>query len=233
MLKEKDTLVDRLGGLEARQRSLHEREQQAGDRGTYFAESIYRPRVFTRLSRKIKFCTHLRRPDCCMVCQTSLVYCCTNILNHADACGPLRLVVTAVKFAYCRCFSSDATAQFSNCSSRKRVASCIPIVMKTSMTTILCRVSWASFFLSVSVCCHADGEASAVRQELEKDLQNAKQRVSEEAQLRGKEAAEFADRLKEVRCHTRQWVQNEFDSKAGAHRIICSFPNSPNVHFRA
>lgn len=33
LLQEKDTLVDRLGGLETRQRLLEEREEQAGDRG--------------------------------------------------------------------------------------------------------------------------------------------------------------------------------------------------------
>lgn len=53
LLKEKDNLVGRLGGLEARQRLLHEREQQAGYRGNSVAEGMCRTRVFARFSCKI------------------------------------------------------------------------------------------------------------------------------------------------------------------------------------
>lgn len=77
-----------------------------------------------------------------------------------------------------------------------------------------------------------------MRQDHEKDLQSAKQRLLQETQLREKEAAEFADRLKEVRSHTSQWVcrdaepelrelalqTNQLFISAGSLLSFCTFP---------
>lgn len=50
------------------------------------------------------------------------------------------------------------------------------------------------------ICLVAEGEASLAREDLEKQLRSLKQRLSREAELRAKEAKDFADRLKEVRA---------------------------------
>lgn len=44
----------------------------------------------------------------------------------------------------------------------------------------------------------AEGEATFAKDELEEELRRLKQQLSREAELRAKEAKEFADRLKEV-----------------------------------
>lgn len=100
-----------------------------------------------------------------------------GILTRADAFGSLRFfVLGAVKYVF---------IFFKRC---KRVF--LPKAIRDR-----------AYVICVFACIHAESEASAVRQDHEKDLQIVKQRLLQETQLREKEAAEFADRLQEVRSH--------------------------------